>query len=54
MMADLIAQHIFKKSVFTWGSANQVKAGDVRNKYLAAIRQADRDNIDPLLQFSRS
>jgi len=54
IMADLIAQHIFKKPVFTWGSANLVKAGDVRNKYLAAIRQADRDNIDPLLQFSRS
>ena len=54
MMADLIAQHIFKKPVFTWGSTNLVKAGDVRNKYLAAIRQADRDNIDPLLQFSRS
>ena len=39
----------------TWGAgADLIAAGDVRQRYLDAIRQADQGNIEPLLVFARS
>ncbi|TXI81618.1 MAG: mobile mystery protein B [Crocinitomicaceae bacterium] len=53
LMADIIIEKIFKKPVFTWGAANLVKKGNARALYLAALREADRGNIEPLIQFSK-
>ena len=39
---------------FTWGSANLVEAGEVRRRYIAALRAADGHDIRPLLDFVRS
>jgi len=39
---------------FSWGSANLVKEGEARTKYLEAIRVADMGDIQPLLKFARA
>jgi hypothetical protein len=55
--ARLIADTLLVKlgrPTFTWGSANLVKEGEARTKYLEVIRAADNGNIQPLLKFARS
>ena len=55
--ARLIAEVLIMKldrPAFTWGSANLVKEGEARNKYLEAITTADNGDIQPLLKFARS
>jgi Fic-DOC domain mobile mystery protein B len=52
MMADLIIETIFTEKLFTWNSSNMVKSDDIRKEYIAALKQADVGNIDPLLQFA--
>jgi Fic-DOC domain mobile mystery protein B len=54
LMADVIASHVFGAPVFTWGSANLGRSGDVRKNYIDAIRKADAGNIAPLIAFARS
>jgi len=39
---------------FTWGNANLTNDGQVRQTYLAALRQGDAGNFEPLLGFVRS
>ena len=54
IMADLVAQHIFKREIFTWHS-KKLKAPDVMRKdYITALREADRQNIELLIRFARS
>ena len=50
---DLLLKRIGQKP-FTWGSANLVGDGDVRERYIAAIRAADNHDIGPLVEFVRS
>jgi Fic-DOC domain mobile mystery protein B len=55
--ARLIADILLIKlggSPFTWGSANLLKEGEARTKYLKAIKAADDGEIQPLLKFARS
>jgi Fic-DOC domain mobile mystery protein B len=54
LMADLIIEKIFNKSMFTWGSVNLIKIGEARNKYLIALREADKGSLEPLILFARS
>lgn len=54
LIADVIISHIFNKPVFSWGSSNLVKQGEVRKQYIDAIQSADKGNILPLLYFARS
>jgi Fic-DOC domain mobile mystery protein B len=39
---------------FTWGAGNLVADGEVRQRYLAALRAADARDYGPLLAFVRS
>jgi Fic-DOC domain mobile mystery protein B len=40
---------------FTWGrSANRAELGDVRRRYVDALRAADGGDIEPILSFARS
>jgi Fic-DOC domain mobile mystery protein B len=39
---------------FSWGAGNLVADGDVRQRYLAALRAADAKDYGPLLVFVRS
>lgn len=54
IMADIIIESIFGKDVFTWNHSNMVKADETRKKYIAAIREGDNGNIEPLLEFARN
>jgi Fic-DOC domain mobile mystery protein B len=54
LMADIVvAAHGGKE--LTWGAGQDLAtAGEVRRRYIAAIRQADQGNIGPLLEFAQS
>ena len=53
LIADILLIKL-GRAAFTWGSANLVKEGEARTKYLEAIRAADKGDIQPLLKFARS
>lgn len=39
---------------FTWGAADLDHHGPVREAYIQALRQADRNELEPLIRFVRS
>jgi Fic-DOC domain mobile mystery protein B len=51
LMADVVVQKL-GRPVFTWGSADIVRAGDFRR--IDALRAADKNDIQPLLAFACS
>lgn len=53
IMADLIAEHIFDRPVFTW-QESMVKHDEIRARYIGALREADVNNYSPLIAFARS
>ena len=54
LMADIIIEKVFNQPVFTWGSHAELnKSGNGREEYLTAIKSADNNNINPLLEFGR-
>ena len=53
LMADVLVQRL-GRLVFSWGSAELVRADDFRARYIEALRAADGSDIQPLLRFSRS
>lgn len=54
LMADLIVEKVFKKPIFSWGADNLVKQNDFRTNYIKAVKEADKNNYQPLLLFARS
>ena len=54
LMADIIINHVFGKHVFNWGRSNLVSHDEVRNNYLRSLREADKGNINPLLEFAKT
>jgi len=54
LMADLILEKIFKKPVFTWGSASIIKQGETRKRYIEALKAADDHDYFLLMKFVRS
>ena len=53
LLADIMAQHVFNRPVFTWGSQKIDSTNRLRSKYLQALFQADRENYGPLIEFAR-
>jgi Fic-DOC domain mobile mystery protein B len=53
MFADAV---LFRegKPRFSWGSGNLLETGELRRRYLGALRAADAHDIRPLLEFVRS
>ena len=54
LLADVVIEHIFKESVYSWGSANLTDAVDARKRYLTSLKTADKGNFSPLIEFARS
>ena len=54
LMADLLVMRRLGGERFSWGSANLQAAGDVRGRYIGALKAADNHDIGPLLAFARS
>ncbi|MBC8033586.1 MAG: mobile mystery protein B, partial [Chitinophagaceae bacterium] len=53
LIADVIIEKLFGKPVFSWGSQNLIQSGAFRASYLAALREADKSYIAPLIHFAR-
>jgi Fic-DOC domain mobile mystery protein B len=53
LMADLLVMRLGGER-FSWGSANLQAAGDLRERFITALKAADNDDIGQLLTFARS
>ena len=53
MATDLLLTSLGERP-FSWGSANLVDAGKTRERYIAALRAADKHDFGPLLEFVRA
>jgi Fic-DOC domain mobile mystery protein B len=52
-LTDLLLQQLGRPP-FSWGSADLDRVGTARTTYIAALREADRGDLDPLRRFVRS
>jgi Fic-DOC domain mobile mystery protein B len=53
LMADLLVERL-GGTPFSWGSGGLADPGDLRRRYVTALRAADHHDIGPLLAFARS
>jgi Fic-DOC domain mobile mystery protein B len=53
LMADLLIMRLGGER-FSWGRESLGEAGEVRGRYVAALKAADDHGIGPLLAFARS
>jgi Fic-DOC domain mobile mystery protein B len=53
LIADILVHHGLARPIFSWGSKNLTKKGEARSLYLAALREADKNNYMPLIRFAR-
>ncbi len=51
--ADLLVKAIGEKE-FTWGNKDLSIKGKAREEYIRALKEADKNNYEPLLKFARS
>ena len=54
LMADLIMEKLFNRTIFTWGSANLVQPTEARCNYIKALREADKQDLESLIAFAKS
>ena len=54
LMADVIAERLFARDVFSWGSNDLANLSAARANYLAAVKAADAGEIRFLIAFARS
>lgn len=56
LMADLIVEKLFHENSFSWGQllSENTSNEEVRSTYLKALKEADRNNYTPLIEFARS
>jgi Fic-DOC domain mobile mystery protein B len=53
LLADVVIKRL-KADLLSWGSASLVETGKARAAYVAALREADGHNLEPLLVFAQS
>lgn len=53
LMADVLLVNLDRQR-FSWGAADLYRRGQARQRYLAALREADHTKVGPLLAFARS
>ena len=53
LLADLLVQ-LLGGQPFSWGRGSLKTIGELRNRYVAALKLADNHDINPLVQFARS
>jgi Fic-DOC domain mobile mystery protein B len=53
LMADLLVQEMSGQP-FSWGSGSLKTVGELRKRYVEALKAADNHDIQPLIQFARS
>jgi Fic-DOC domain mobile mystery protein B len=53
LMSDLLIERLGGAS-FTWGGGSLTDTGELRRRYVDALRAADNHDVGPLLKFARS
>lgn len=53
LVADIMISKLFGQTVFSWGRSDLSGVNSIRREYLYAIREADVDNYNPLIDFAR-
>jgi Fic-DOC domain mobile mystery protein B len=53
LMADLLIQQLGGQP-FSWGSGSLKTVGELRKRYVEALKMADNHDIQPLVEFARS
>lgn len=53
LMADLLVERL-GGSAFSWGGGSLSDIGELRSRYVTALRAADGHDLQPLLDFARS
>jgi Fic-DOC domain mobile mystery protein B len=53
LMADLLIERLGGRT-FSWGGGSLGSVGELRKKYVTALKAADNHDIGPLLEFARS
>jgi Fic-DOC domain mobile mystery protein B len=53
LIADILVSHGLGRPHFSWGSINLTAKGVARSAYLSALREADQNNYEPLIEFAR-
>lgn len=54
LLADIVANHLLGRPVFSWGSVDLVAQGVARDEYLKALRESDAGDLRRLIAFARS
>lgn len=54
LIADILLEYVFNKSLFTWGKSDLLKSGTDRKKYIESLIAADKEDYRLLLEFVRS
>ena len=53
LMADLLIERL-GGTPFSWGDGSLAETGELRRRYVEALRAADNHDMEPLLAFARS
>jgi Fic-DOC domain mobile mystery protein B len=53
-MADVLIEHGLHGKPFTWGRANLFTESETRSRYIHALQEADRGEMQQLIEFARS
>ncbi len=54
LATDVLLTKQLGNKAFTWGSASIEKEGEIRKKYIEALRRADKEDYQALFDFVRS
>tara|TARA_R110002050_G_scaffold157576_1_gene286188 strand:- start:5044 stop:5634 length:591 start_codon:yes stop_codon:yes gene_type:complete len=54
LIADTLLKDVLGQEPFTWGNGDLVHTGDVRHRYIQALKAADNHDYEPLKAFVRS
>ena len=54
LIADLIMSKLYNEQYFSWGKGNLIKANELRENHIKALREADNQNYQPLIAFAKS
>ena len=54
LMTDILIENVLHCKRFTWGRENLTRAGNARQRYIAALKAADENDYKPLMEFVRT
>jgi len=54
LMGDLLNENVLQQPPYTWGGGDISPGSELHDKYIEAMKAADRYEYEPLLKFARS